>query len=331
MKYQKRLNAFTRKRLLSLVKNEGYSVQKACKLFDVSRQTYYKWFKREDLNDRKSTPHNRHRQTPKSLERIVIKLRDKSGLSSIKIHHELKNRGVLNKSTGCFLSESAIRAIFKRYKRGYKFDKLKRPKVKVIRYEKQFPGELGHIDIKKVRKIKGDNNQKRYEILLIDDCTRLSYAEIIPDKTAQTASNFLKNATQYFKGNYNLEFERLMSDNGNEFTTRYKKNVSLHLFEATCKSLNIKHIYTKPYHPQTNGKVERIWRTLDNEFYKKKWLNNPEHREEELAKWIEKYNKYRAHLGIGGLTPFQKYLNLTSSIDIESHLHFEQVKDVVNL
>lgn len=331
MKYQKRLNAFTRKRLLSLVKDENYSIQKACKLFDVSRQTYYKWLKRKNLNDKASTPHHFYRQTPKELERLVIKIRDNAGLSSVKIHFELKNRGITNPSTGCFLSESAICSIFKRYKRGYKFDKLKRPKPVIIRYEKQFPGELAHTDVKKIRKIKGDHNQKRYEAILIDDCTRLSYVEIIPDKTAQTLSEFLKSGAKYFKSNYNLEFQRLMSDNGNEFTTRYRKNLSLHLFEATCKSLNIKHIYTRPYRPQTNGKAERMWRTIDTEFYRKKWLFSPEHREEELAKWIEKYNKHRVHLGIKGLTPFQKYFNLTSLIDRESNLSSAQTTRLVNL
>lgn len=306
----KRLNPYTRKRLLELVQVEKFKVKDTCKLLGVSEFTYYYWKKREDFNDLATTPKKFHRKTPKELERIVIKLRDNAGLSSVKIHHELKNRGILNPSTNCPLSESAIRAIFNRYKRGYKFDKLKRSKVKIIRYEKQTPGELGHIDIKKVRKIKGDDNQKRYEILLIDDCTRLSYAEIIPDKTALVASAFLSNATKYFKDNYDIEFKRLMSDNGNEFTTRYKKNLSLHLFEAACNSLKIKHIYTKPYHPQTNGKVERIWRTLDTEFYKKKWLFSPEHREEELAKWLEKYNKHRVHLGINGMTPYQKLLKI---------------------
>jgi len=331
MKYQKRLNAFTRKRLLELVQVENYSIKKACKLFDVSRQTYYKWLKRESLNDKPSTPNHFYRKTPKSLERIVIKIRDNTGLSSIKIHHELKNRGIINPSTNCFLSESAVCAIFKRYKRGYKFDKLKRPKPVIIRYEKQFPGEMAHTDVKKIRKIIGDYNQKRYEALLIDDCTSLSYVEIIPDKTAQTLSDFLKSGARFFKENFNIEFKSLLSDNGSEFTTRYKKNLSLHLFEATLKSLGIKHKYTKPYHPQTNGKAERMWRTLDIEFYRKKWLFSPEHRDQELTTWIEKYNKHRVHLGIKGLTPYQKLLTLTSAADFESNQNFEQAKEAVNL
>ena len=312
MKYQKRLNAFTRKRLLSLVNDEIYSIQTVCKLFDVSRQTYYKWLKRNNLNDRSSTPHHFYRKTPKSLERLVIQMRDNLGFSSIKIHFELKERNILNPSTHCFLSESAIRAIFKRYKRGYKFDKLHRKKDNIIRYEKQIPGEMAHIDVKKIRKIRGDYNQKRYEALLIDDCTRLAFVKIIPDKTASTLSDFLKKGTAYFQSKFNIRFSKLLSDNGNEFTTRYRKNVSKHLFEATCKILGIKHKYTKPYHPQTNGKAERMWRTLDSEFYSKKWLISPEHRDEELAKWIKKYNMYRVHLGIKGLTPYQKLISLTS-------------------
>ena len=331
MKYQKRLNAFTRKRLITLVKDEAYSIQKACKLFDVSRQTYYKWLKRENLNDKPSIPNHFYRKTPKSLERIVIKLRDNTGLSSIKIHFELKNRGIKNPSTGCFLSESAVCAIFKRYKRGHKFDRLKRKKPVIIRYEKQFPGEMAHTDVKKIRTIKGDYNQKRYEALLIDDCTRLSYVEIISDKTAQTLSSFLKSGAMFFKENFDIEFKSLLSDNGNEFTTRYKKNLSLHLFEATLKSLGIKHKYTRPYRPQTNGKAERMWRTLDIEFYRKKWLFCPEPREQELAKWIDKYNKHRVHLGIKGLTPYQKLLALTSAAALESNQDFLQTKEVVNL
>jgi len=312
MKIIQRLNPYTRKRLLELVQVEKLKVKDACNFLGVSEFTYYYWKKRADFHDRPNIPKNFYRQTPKSLERLVIKIRDNTGLSSIKIHFELKNRGIINASTNCFLSESAIRAIFKRYKRGYKYDKLKRPKAIVIRYEKQIPGEMAHTDVKKIRKIKGDYNQKRYEALLIDDCTRLSYVEIIPDKTAQTLSDFLKSGVKFFKDEYNIEFKSLLSDNGNEFTTRYKRNLSLHLFEATLKSLKIKHKYTKPYHPQTNGKAERMWRTLDIEFYRKKWLFSPEHRDQELVTWINKYNKYRVHLGIKGLTPFQKLLNIRS-------------------
>lgn len=306
----KKLNPYTRKRLLELVQVEFFKVKDACRLLGVSEFTYYYWKKRTNIHDLPTTPKSFYRQTPKELERLVIKIRDKLGLSSIKIHHELKNRNILNPSTNCFLSESAIRAIFNRYKRGYKFDKFKRPKPVIIRYEKQIPGEMAHTDVKKIRKIKGDYNQKRYEALLIDDCTRIAYAEIIEDKTAKTLSSFLKSGVKFFKDEYNIEFKSLLSDNGPEFTTRNRKNLSLHLFEATLKSLGIKHKYTKPYHPQTNGKAERMWRTLDIEFYRKQWFFSPQHREQELKIWIDKYNKFRHHLGIKGLTPVQKLIQL---------------------
>ena len=307
----KRLNPYTRKRLLELVKSENFKVKDACKVLGVSEFTYYYWAKRTDFKDLPTTPHQFYRKTPKSLERLVIQMRDNLGFSSIKIHFELKERNILNPSTNRFLSESTIRAIFQRYKRGYKFDKLNRKKDNIIRYEKQIPGEMAHIDVKKIRKIRGDYNQKRYEALLIDDCTRLAFVKIIPDKTASTLSDFLKSGTTYFKSEFNIEFKKHLTDNGNEFTKKKKKNVSKHMFEATCKVLHIQHKYTKPYHPQTNGKAERMWRTLDTEFYSKKWLMSPQHRVEELAKWIKKYNMYRVHLGIKGLTPYQKLISLT--------------------
>lgn|SRR5574344_36276 len=306
----KRLNPYTRKRLLELVQIEHYKIKDACNILGVSEFTYYYWKKRSNFNDLPNTPHHFYRKTPKSLERLVVKIRDNTGLSSIKIHYELKNRGIINPSTNCFLSESAIRAIFKRYKRGFKFDKLKRPKPVIIRYEKQAPGDMAHIDVKKIKKIKGDYNQKRYEALLIDDCTRISYAEIIENKEAKTLSDFLKSGVKFFKDEYNIVFKSLLSDNGSEFTTRYKRNLSLHLFESALTLLGIKHKYTRVYRPQTNGKAERMWRTLDNEFYNKKWFFSPKHREQELKIWIQKYNKFRHHLGIKGLTPMQKLLKL---------------------
>src|SRR5574344_89505 len=261
----KRLNPYTRKRLLELVQIEHYKIKDACNILGVSEFTYYYWKKRSNFNDLPNTPHHFYRKTPKSLERLVVKIRDNTGLSSIKIHYELKNRGIINPSTNCFLSESAIRAIFKRYKRGFKFDKLKRPKPVIIRYEKQAPGDMAHIDVKKIKKIKGE---------------------------------------------YNIVFKSLLSDNGSEFTTRYKRNLSLHLFESALTLLGIKHKYTRVYRPQTNGKAERMWRTLDNEVYIKKWFFSLKHREEELKIWIQKYNKFRHHLGIKGLTPMQKLLKL---------------------
>jgi transposase len=304
MNTQKRLNAFTRGRLFELVRDEDYSVKQVCKVFDISRQTYYKWFHRENLNDKKPIPLNPHRKTPKWLERLVIKIRDKVGLSSIKIHYLLKNQSIINPSTNKTLSEYAIRQIFKRYKRGYKFDKLKLKKT-IIRYEKTYPGEMAHIDVKQIRKLKCETH-KVYEALLIDDFTRISYVQIIPDKTAKTLSFFLKNAVKFFQNEYNIKFSSLLSDNGNEFTSRYKKNLELHSFEAMCSVLSIKHRYTKLYRPQTNGKAERMWRTIDIEFYKKHRFFSPEQREKALTLWLKTYNNTRIHLGIKGQSPLRK-------------------------
>ena len=303
----------SRKRMVEM-RNEGKSVKEIALELNTSRQTVYLWLNRYDekdktnsLCDRKSIPKTRPRKTPKPLERLVIKLRDKHHWSSLKIHLYLKKKNVINPSTGKYLSEYAIRAIFERYKRGYKFDKKKNPKPKIIRYEKQIPGELVHIDVKKLQNVKGeDAKKKKYEAAIIDDCTRLSFARIIPDKKAKTLSLFFKDAYFYFEKNFNITIQSVMSDNGKEFTCHHEASKKFHNFELMCGMLKVKHIYTKIRCPQTNGKVERFWKTTDIELFKRIWFKSHEHRNREFKKFLYDYNYFRMHMGINGLTPIQK-------------------------
>jgi transposase InsO family protein len=300
--YQRRLNPYTRKRLIEVVRVEKKTVIEACKTFGISRNTFYKWHKREDLEDLSTRPKTFPRQTPKWLQRIVVKIRKRVGLSSIKIHLLLKDKGLINPSTNKPLSEYAIRQIFDRYRVGYKFEKKRE---KAVRYEKPNPGDMAHIDVKKIRKIKGEKD-KRYEAVFLDDCTRLSYVGIIPNKKAETLAMFLKRAVSEFKNKYNIKFSSILSDNGKEFTHHSKKSRKTHAFESMCHILGIKHKYTRIKRPQTNGKAERIWRTLDIEFYRKYRFYSPEHREEMLQNYLIFYNTKRYHLGINGLTPLEK-------------------------
>lgn len=300
--YQRKLNPYTRNRLLEVVRVGNKTVVEACRIFGVSTTTYYNWDKREDLHDLSTRPKTFPRQTPKWLERIVAKIRRKLGLSSIKIHLLLKDKGIINPSTGKHLSEYAIRQIFDRYRVGYRHE---RKKEKIIRYEKPNPGDMAHIDVKKIKKIKGEKD-KKYEAVLIDDCTRLSYVVIIPNKKAETLALFLREAVSNFENKYNIQFSSILSDNGKEFTHHSKKSRKTHAFESMCNVLGIKHKYTRIKHPQTNGKAERIWRTLDIEFYRKYRFYSPQHREEMLRNYLIFYNSKRYHLGIGGLTPLQK-------------------------
>lgn len=177
------------------------SITELCKFYNVSRKTLYKWYNRwieqgrcaESLVNKSCRP-NKTRRIPKPLEKKIIRLRDRLHWSSQRIYIELKRRGIVNPKTNRPISERCIRLVFVRYRRGYRYEKEKKSKV-IIRYEKPLPGELGHIDTKKLKNIKGmDTNKKRYQFALIDDCTRIPYVEILPDKKAKTASLFLKRA-----------------------------------------------------------------------------------------------------------------------------------------
>ncbi|GAH84936.1 unnamed protein product, partial [marine sediment metagenome] len=97
-----------------------------------------------------------------------------------------------------------------------------------------------------------------------DDCTRLTYLEILKDKRASTLTYFMARALSWFKQIYNFEFEKVLSDNGPEFKGSLDRE---HSFEMMCDQLGIKHIYTRPYRPQTNGKVEAFWKIIKNEFF----------------------------------------------------------------
>ena len=103
-----------------------------------------------------------------------------------------------------------------------------------------------------------------YIAALEDDCTRLAYLEILKDKRASTLTYFMARALSWFKQIYNFEFEKVLSDNGPEFKGSLDRE---HHFEMMCEQLGIKHIYTRPYRPQTNGKVEAFWKIIKNEFF----------------------------------------------------------------
>ncbi|MEW6558519.1 MAG: IS481 family transposase [Elusimicrobiota bacterium] len=309
MNYTKRLNPTMRIRMIELAQS-SLGVKKTCELLGISRNTYYKWLKRldpeniyESLSDRKPVPRRQHKKTQKEFERIIIKIYDKLRWSSLKIHCYLKNNGILNPSTSKPIAESTIRNILKRYGRNIK----KITKEIIIRYEKEFAGEMAHIDLKKLPNVRGENpKNKKYLAVLEDDATRLTYAEILDNKKSKSLADFLKRGCFWFSNTYEISFESLLSDNGKEFTWHTEEGRKFHSFEVMCRFLNIKHKYTKVRRPQTNGKVERFNRTIDEEFLSKYLFDSHKHRNISLQQWLRWYNAARMHMGIKGLFPVQK-------------------------
>ena len=191
------------------------------------------------------------------------------------------------------------------------------PRPQIIRYEKDTPGEMIHIDIKKLGRIEGighritgdrtgqSNPRSRkeggkgweYLHLAVDDHSRLAYSEIFPDETRKSCLRFLFNALRFFRS-HGVKVWRVMTDNGVSFRSkRYAK---------ALRMLRIKHQRTKPYTPRTNGKAERFVQTSLREWAYATPYTHSDERRDALLPFIHNYNHHRPHFGINGKTPISR-------------------------
>lgn len=274
----------------------------------VSPATVRKWLSRFEaegpagLADRSSRPHSLQTKATAEQRQEVERLR--------------RERQPLWKIAG---QVELSRATVARIARGQGLSRLSAldPKPEIIRYEKEAPGEMIHIDIKKLGRIegighritgerKGQSNPRsrkrggkgwEYLHLAVDDYSRLAYSEILPDETRRSCLAFLFNALRFFK-QHGVKVERVMTDNGVSFRSlRYAK---------ALRRLKIKHKRTKPYTPRTNGKAERFVQTSLREWaYAKPYTHSAERRAA-LPVFLDQYNHLRPHCGIQGKTPISR-------------------------
>jgi transposase InsO family protein len=209
------------------------------------------------------------------------------------------------------LSRSTVSRILRRH--GLNKLSALEPKAAVVRYERKNPGELLHIDIKKLGRIEkpghrvtGNRQSKgrkvgwEYVHVAIDDASRIAYAQILPDERHHSAEIFLRAALGYF-ASLGIKVERLMSDNGAAYRSKP--------FAAFLRSKEIRHIFTKPYTPKTNGKAERFIQTSLREWAYAAVYQNSDHRSSHLQPWLHRYNWHRPHCALKLKTPIQR-LNL---------------------
>jgi Integrase core domain. len=147
-----------------------------------------------------------------------------------------------------------------------------------------------------------------YVAAVCDDCTRLTYAEIVKDKKASTMTYFWTRSLPWFKQIYNFEFASLMSDNGPEFRGTLVRE---HPFETMCQELGIKHIYTKPYRPQINGKIEAFWKIMKNELLYPNTFDTQNDLIINLGNFLFDFNHLQRHGGLNYETPFDKLQKVT--------------------
>ncbi len=269
----------------------------------VCVKTVRKWVGRfeaegeDGLRDRSSRPHRLHRPTPGAVvERIAALRRER--WTGKRIAAEL---GV---------SPATVSRVLRRL--GLSRLRDLEPAEPVRRYERKRPGELIHLDIKKLGRFKrvghritgnrtGQSNSRgvgwEYVHVCVDDHSRVAFSEIRADEKAVSAIAFLKAAVAFY-ARLGIKVERVMTDNG----SCYKSFA----FRDTCKALALRHIRTKPYTPKTNGKAERFIKTALNEWAYARAYHTSDQRADHLPNWIHSYNWHRPHGGIGSQKPISR-------------------------
>jgi transposase InsO family protein len=307
-----------RRRMVGLVLEQRWSIASAAAEMNTSSKTCGKWVARYrrvgecGLRDRSSAPHRQARQTCRRRVEAILALR------------RLRFTGPqIAELLG--MPTSTVSAILKREGMG----KLGRLGLEPAqRYERQRPGELVHIDVKKLGRIQGGagkrvtggvtrNKSPRrrdldgvdrciigwdYVHVAVDDYSRLAYAEVLSNEKATTAVAFLRRAIAYF-ARHGISVERVITDNGSPYVST--------IHSIACRTLGIRHLRTRPYRPQTNGKAERFIRTmLDGWAYGAIYRSSQE-RTTALDGWLWHYNHRRKHSALGHQPPITRLNNLT--------------------
>ena len=295
-----RLTARGRLELIQRVE-AGLTVSTACLQVGVSRTTFYRWRRRyhqegePGLLDRSSRPHHSPRRLSPDQEQAIASLRQLRGWGPDRIGQRL--------GLACSTVNLAIHRLG-----------LQRPKPQpqpIIRFERKTPGELISIDTKKLGRItKGPGHRATGDrhgpfgsagwVVLyaaIDHCSRLVYAELLPDERGATAAGFLARSTTWFS-TQGVRTLRVLTDNGSPFCSR--------AWQQACAEGSIRHRRTRPYRPQTNGKIERWFRTVLGECLYLEVLGSEDEREQALRRFVCYYNAERPHLSLKGLSPLQR-------------------------
>ncbi len=289
--------------LVRRIQQEGWTAAESAEAAGVSARTAYKWVRRfEDegphgLLDRSSRPERSPAQVPRCWQDLVIELR-RSKMTGAQI------------AAGLRLPRSTVARILSRAGMGRL--KYLEPPIPIVRYERDRPGDLLHLDVKKLgrfnrvgHRITGDRRDRRrchrigweFVHVCIDDYSRLAYVEVLEDEKGVTTAGFLRRALAWFRDR-GVDVRRVMTDNG----ANYKSNA----FRAELARRRIKHRYTKPYTPRTNGKAERFIQTLIREWaYARPYVSSTRRRLA-LAPWVRRYNEQRPHGGIGGAPPITR-------------------------
>ncbi len=269
---------------------------------DTDRRSFLKYYSRfkqsgrkNDLLPQKRGPKWKTRRPLPYIENKVKELRLK-GNNRYEIVSILKPK--LKRFTP---SPSGTYNILRRHGLNKLTPPMKKEKRKII---KEKAGELGHIDCHYLSKsIIKEESKRLYLVCVIDDCTRIAWAEVVEDIKALTVMFATLKCLNILADHYDIRFKEVLTDNGPEVGTRHSKKKREHPFERMLIELEIKHRYTRPYRPQTNGKVERLWRTIEDDLLRDTHYDSVEELKEELLQYLYYYNHERPHQALKGVSP----------------------------
>jgi transposase InsO family protein len=291
----------SRRLAVDRVEREGWTLAAAAEAAGVSVRTVSKWRRRyreegeQGLLDRCSAPGSVPSRTGEDRVAVIAGLR-RLRMSGAEIAETLG------------MPLSTVSGILTRIGLGklWRLEPLEPPN----RYEKQRPGELVHVDVKKLgrigrpgHRVNGDRRTRsrgigwEYVHVAIDDATRLAYVEVLENEKAATAVGFLRRAIAHFAA-FGIRVERLMTDNGNAYRST--------IHALACKALAIKHLRTRPYRPRTNGKAERFIRTMLGGWAYGAIYRTSDERRDALAGWLNFYNQRRPHRSLGRQAPIER-------------------------
>ena len=279
----------------------GWTITAAARAAGISRQTGSKWWHRASTGQLVDCSSAVHRQARRHPDELVAALCARRRELRVGPH-------VLGWQTG--LARSSVYAILRREGLG-RLDRLD-PRPPVVRYERERPGELVHLDTKMLGRIGHGGGHRIHGAgvrdkfrgigwdrvhIAIDDHSRLAYAEELPDESPATTAAFLRRAWHFYAG-HGITIERILTDNGGCYRSRE--------LAAACDELGIGHRRTRPYRPQTNGKAERMVRTLISEWAYARPFADTAERVASLPAFIDFYNRRRPHWSLAGRPPISR-------------------------
>lgn len=287
--------------LVRRIRDHSWPVAKAAFAAGVSRRTAFKWLRRHrdegylGLSDRSSRPHEIPSATPKEWRELIVGLR-RYRMTSAQIAKRLRRP---RSTVARVLDQAGMGRI-----------RYLEPPAPVVRYQRQLPGELIHLDVKKLGRIRGlghrvtgDRAQRARGVgwefvhVCVDDASRLAYAEVLCGETAEHTAGFLHRALAFLR-QHAVRVRAVMTDNAFAYLGR--------LFQATCQRYRLRHLRTRPYRPCTNGKAERFIQTLLREWAYVRPYTSSRRRSAALPRWLAYYNCRRPHGGIAGNAPLSQ-------------------------